>query len=345
MGATHVLLTTAGRGTSRVPRPVPKNQGPLPAFDLSGDPFTTLPGNLRALPSGWDKQFWRGNAWSVTIPGLPWVPGASSVHPERALSWFLDRWTPEWQTKILTGHAERGYTHFSLSWPDSRAYGQSLDQFIATCRLVQSWGFYVHVFLGSKDFDPWNETWVGWWGQTLAPVLQALLDAGCVDIITPGWEWNIWNVPGDVTFDIYHNLAAMATPRGVDVWTHFAIEYTSWFADGGNRFDWWRSMRGILTGILYQGNPYVNSDGSLVWSMGERQARAADTQNQDTFADGTFKFVYWEADGAQQFDNDHPTEAEAAMHGYLMLCSPGGCPISGFGNGCWLPDGTPTLQG
>jgi len=337
------LFAQGQRRQSAVPRPKPKNQGQLPPFDLSGDPHTNWPNNQRALPSGWDKRFWRGNAWSVTIPGLPWVPGGSSQQPERVLTWFLDRYEPAWQTQILTAHAERGYTHFSLSWPDSRSYGQSLEQFIATCRLVKSWGFYVHVFLGSKVYDPQDETWGGWWGQVTAPVLQTLVSAGCVDIITPGWEWDGWNVPGDSTFAIYQGLAAIAVPAGIDVWTHFDIEYTSWFADGGNRFQWWDSMRGILTGILYQGNPFLNPDGSLVWSMGERQARAADTQNQDTFADGTFKFVYWEADAAEQFDNAHPTEAEAAMHGYLMLCSPGGCAVNGFGNGCWLPDGTPTL--
>ena len=48
----------------------------------------------------------------------PFVPGGSSKHPERVMSWFLDRYPPSFQSRYLDLTASYGYTHVRLSVGD-----------------------------------------------------------------------------------------------------------------------------------------------------------------------------------------------------------------------------------
>lgn len=303
--------------------------------------MTTLPPNQVTLPGRWDSLWWRGNAWSVTIPGLPWLPGlTSSLHPERCLTWFFGHplWK-DWEDQILYAHAIRGYTHFTLSWPDARRFwGATVQDFVATCAKVRSWGFDVHVMLGSKYDDPQDQTWDGYWNGAVTPVMQAMTAAGVVQHVCPAWEFNFFNIPGDVTQGIIDGVSGLAQPFGVHTWMHFSTEVTWWGAAGDDRFQWWARQVGKLAGILYQADGY--------WTMGDRQARFADTTNRvPEFMDGRLRFVQWEADGDRQFDGDYPDENESDMRSYIGICAPGAGAISGFGGGCRLPDGTETLKG
>lgn len=338
-----LFVLASGKGTH--PRPAPVNQGPLPPLDTTGTPTTTLSPNQRALPSVADKRFWRENAWSMTIPNLPWLAGAtSSKQPERCLTWFLgaSAWQPYIDT-ILTTACLKGYTHFTLSWPDCRDYcGMSVAAFTALASYVKSWGFYVHVKWWAKNSntawsDPQNSTWAvmqPW----VTPVLSSLMNAGAIDCCSP-WEWNANNIAGPQGEEILDGVCALVKPAGVDAWIHFSPEVTWWGADGSNRFDWWRArMAAGHVGIHYQAQP------PSVWDMGTRQARYLDSIGNQTWVNTGAQFVAWEADGVDQFDNAQPDEATSAMHAYLDLCTPGIIPVSGFGDGCWLPDGTPTLS-
>src|SRR5262245_56938066 len=131
----------------------------------------------------------RGDAWAVTIPGLPWVPGGSSEQPERCLTWFFDRWTSDWQSRILEAYHRRQYSHFVLSAPDSiQGYGQTLAQFVRTCETVRNAGFYPVVFLGSKLYQP-RDMSVKQWISYVSPILHDLLDV--CDEVVPGWEWDL----------------------------------------------------------------------------------------------------------------------------------------------------------
>lgn len=336
-----LLFRRLGRGTSH-PRPAPVNQGPLPPFNTSGNPATTLPPNQIALPNRYDPLWWRGNAWSVTIPGLPWIPGfTSSLQPERCCTWFLGAspWT-EWVDPILTAHSERGYTHFTLGLSDNlKGLGLTLQQYVDLSAYVRSWGFDVHHQLGSKDFDPADQTWAGYWQGYLTPALQQL---AAVDAIQHGsiWEANTFNLPGDPFQDILVGIKSLLPPSAHE-WVHFSPGVTWWGAGGDidNRFTWWDKQQGILAGLLYQTNCWA-------WDNGMRQARIQDTTTRDqNFINGVFKFVAWENDAACGFDNPQPDEANSAADSYVLLCTPGGCAVSGFGNGCWLTDGTPTFNG
>lgn len=329
-------------------RPAPVARGPLPPFDTAGNPQTTLPANQIALPGPWASLWWRGNAFSVTIPGLPWLPGlTSSVNPERCLTWFL--WHPlwaDWVDTILTLHAERGYTHFTLSWVDARDFGLTIEQFVAICVRVRSWGFEVHVMFEAKDGPATDQTWDSYWATNIAPVLQALIAANAIQHACPGWEFDGWNIPGGPTQTIIDGFAAICGPADVKLWMHFNAGKTAWFADGSNRFAWWQDQVGKLDGLLYQCFPTapwgVPEQG---WDPGTMQARIADTTNRDAnFIAGVFKFVVWENGAAKQFDDPAFDENQTDMIGWLALCSPGGCAVSGFGEGARLPDGTETLR-
>ena len=342
-------LLFLSRGTGTPPKPTPVNQGPLPPFNMGGNPVTTLPPNQRALPGPYDPKFWRGNAWTCEVPGLPVIPGVTSSNfPERCLTWYLGHplWA-DWVEKILVAQAEQGNTHVTLGLAEALApldaspipgCGLTLDQFVALCTRVAQW-FDVHIQLGSKDFDPANQTWDGYWKDRLTGPLQALTAARAVQHVS-FWEVNAWNQPGDVLQAIMQGVSDLTKSAGVLQWFHGSPGVTWWGVGGDvdNRFTWWDTQKGILTGLLYQINCWD-------WDNGERQARIQDTTTRDAnFIDGTFTFVAWEVDAAQQFDNLHPTPAEGAADAYLLLCTPGGCPVNGA-SGVWLPDGTPTLQG
>lgn len=320
-------------------RPKPVRQAPLPPLDTTGNPNTTIPANQWPIPQPLTGPLWLENAWSMTIPGLPWLPGlTSSVHPERCLTWFLGHplWA-SWVDAILTAACQKGYNTFTLSWPDCRPF-QSLQQFVATAVYVKSWGFRVHIKWWSKDYDPLNATW-DQFGPIITPVLEALMAARAMDFCSP-WEWNAGNVPGDQGNAILQGVSNLVMPAGVKPCVHFSPEVTSWQTDGTSRFDWWAIMAPSLPGgLLYQAQP------PSIWNMGTRQARFLDTTGSTQFQGpgGAFPvpFIAWEGDGVEQFDGDQPDELTSAMHGLLDLMTPGVVPVAGCGDGVWLQDGTP----
>ena len=325
-------------------RPGPVQQVPLPPLDTTGNPLIGTPAQLGLPRQAPNKRWWLGNAWNTTIPGLPFVPGGSSnAGQTMALSWFIDRYPAAWQGKILTRQCQCAYSHFTTSWPDSRAYGQSIQQFISTLAWLKSWGMFTHVMLGSKDYDPANPTWADWGVNVLTPALSAMLDAGVVDMVAM-WETNLWNVPGQQLQDILGGISDLVKPAGVDQWVHFSTEVTSWQTDGTDRSSWWELQKGVLVGILYQ------ADGA--WDMGTCQARFQDTTvgnfpaRGDSGFGGPFLFVNWEADGYLQFDTAVPDEPTSAMRNYVRQGAglmAGSVPISGTGAGLWLSDGSVAL--
>lgn len=296
------------------------------------------------------RDFLRANAWGVTMPGFPWVPGASSRHPERILSWFLDRYSPAQQVQILDAHRARGLTHFILSAPDSlgpadngpaRPPGaaQSLESFVALCGVVKSRMPYCTVFLGSKDFQPANMTAAQWTAYAL-PIMDVLMSAGVVDEFVPGWEWDLWNVPGAPTLDALRAIGDHAHSGGCSCWLHFSPEKTSWFADREprGRFGFYDDLGASIDGLMYQTVPG--------WSMPTTQARIVDTLAQFGRQGNRHRFRFYEDVASQMFDGDHPDEADGNMRGYLACCTNDNvahtdATVWGYGNGGEQPDGSP----
>jgi len=294
------------------------------------------------------RDYLRANAWGITLPGIPWVGGASDKHPERLLSWFLDRYTLDVQHRWLDQNLANGYTHVILSAADSMGpvdngwwsppgAAQSLDQFVDTCGRVKLAGLYTTVFLGSKYFQPANMSGQQWLDFAF-PIMDALTKARVVDEFIPGWEWNLWNVPGDLTIQVFRAIGQRAHAAGCSCWMHFSAEYTSWFADKEprGRFGFYDDLQQDVDGLMYQGK----SD----WDITEMQDRIVDSLWQFGVAGNRYKFRFYEDVASLQFDNDRPNEEDGDIRGYIACCTTDDvrhtdAKVWGYGNGARRPDG------
>lgn len=324
----YLLLANGRRTITPIPR------GPLGPFDhASTDPqtgaplpvATTLPYTINPQPS---ILYRRENAWGVTVPNLPVIPGgADGPAKDRLLSWFIDRYSLSDQESALLTYAERGYTHFTLSWPDSRAVGQSIDDYVRTAKRVQSFGLWVDHHFFSKDFDGQNPDPV-----SVYAVIDALRDAGAIDCATVGWELNAFNSPEHIQTLID---GVCQQTEGIPTYLHFLPHYASWQGNHEKPTDFWVRQQGKIQGLKYQCVPD--------WSVGMMQARINDVlvrliRGGVWGLPQTFDVIGWETIATLQFNND-ADEDRGDLVGFETLCSPGPMPLSGFGNGARMPDG------
>lgn len=301
-----------------------------------------------SFPDGPDPRVWRGDAWGVTIPGLPLVPGGSSRHPERALSWFFDRYSSASQHDILLAERRRGITHHVLSWPDShgpRDNGpfappgneQTLDQFVATYHTVNAAIPYVPAFLISKYFSPPHTaadalTQVG-------PVVDRLYAEG-ERIFVFCWECDTIGMSGQ-ELEAY-GIALEDRYPDADFYWHFTTYKTSWQPDGQPRAQFWLAQAPHRTGsgklgLLYQGSQN-DSCGTMSAHYNDAMVPASGLQ-----AVGAV-LVPFELVAMNEFDGDHPDEDDANARSWAVMSAPGPVPSSGYGNGARYPNGAPTLK-
>jgi hypothetical protein len=216
------------------PAPVFVQRPPLPPFDPdSVDPDTGAPlpvyTELREPPpAGPEVRWWRGDAWGLTVPGLPRVDGgADGPAQERVLTYFLDRYGRDWEERILKTYRSYGYTHISLSPQDSFAAGQSEDDYVAMAVRCRRAGLFVHHLMRSKYYTP-REVELRPGGLDLsAPdaLTERLLAEGAMQVHTPAWECNHW-APSTVREMIDHD-AALIGARCL-IMLHFLPHYISW---------------------------------------------------------------------------------------------------------------------
>jgi hypothetical protein len=85
---------------------------------------TSLCGLGQAAPSPVlsTLRWFRGDMCGVSVPGMPAVAGGPA-DSSTILTWFIDRYSPANQATIIAAYKARGYTHFLVSWPDSRVAG------------------------------------------------------------------------------------------------------------------------------------------------------------------------------------------------------------------------------
>jgi hypothetical protein len=191
-------------------------------------------------------RFWRGNMCGVRVPGVEPVAGGAA-DPSLVLSWFYDRYTVASRALIREAWAERGLTHVLLSWPDSRAAGQSPDQFAATCDELLAVGFYPCVMLSSKLYDPADVAGVL---ANIAPVLPRLV--GRVPMFCIGWELSIWLQPAQVQALIDAIAPQVHATADTRLYVHFQEGYSHFAMPGGIFADFWNANVGKLTGVLHQ---------------------------------------------------------------------------------------------
>jgi hypothetical protein len=306
-------------------RPVAIPRSPLVFPSCGSCPSPTSYDKTLPMAPQSSRDYLRADCWGVTLPGLPFVSGGSSEHPERVLSWFFDVYPAVWQPQILTAHATRGYTHFYLSWPDSRVRaGATIASFVQTCLRIKQWGFYVHVKLWSKDFDPGGQN-LAQFQASLDPLLDALFAANAVDEGS-FWEYDANNTTQDAVA-VHQYFGNRFHAGGASFWCHFLPEHGFWGT--GNYSDWWTALVGAVDGLDYQGNP--------AYDIGQQQARLVDFLNE---RGGQAKLRAFELYGAAQFSGDHPTEDEANALGYLTICTKANTPTWGCGAGFRAPDGS-----
>lgn len=306
--------------------------GPYPYYTNISD---GQPGGVPAAPN---LRWWRGDFDGISVPGLPAVPGGSAVDPAQVFTMFIDRYGASDQAKIFAAYAARGYTHFQLSWPDSRdGAGQSIAQFVATCQLVKANGFYPCIFLSAKGLDPADVPAIY---TGLVPLIAALQAANCIPIACVGWELSIWLDPGQVQ-DLIDRLALLLVPA-THLYVHFQEGYSSFQEPGNTTSAFWILNVGKLTGLLRQRNI------SQEFAGGAYQARIQDTLARfsgqfgypaDSGFGHPFDNVEFEYAASIRFNNGQAggiTEAEAQQLGKDAICTPpvGGVGVMGFGNGC-----------
>src|SRR5258708_13849798 len=140
-------------------RPVPQKMEPFGPY--KSDPYyvdnglslyTILPLNQK-LPTKPTKDWFISNWWSVTVPGLPFIQGASSEHPEMLMSYILPRYPESQYEPSLIQHGKEGNSHFCLSW--GVAYedlGWSKERFGELCLLVNRFlPFSLLMIAGKSD--------------------------------------------------------------------------------------------------------------------------------------------------------------------------------------------------
>jgi hypothetical protein len=330
-----------------VPPPVIVVRPPLPPFDTqTTDPETGAPlpvyTELRAEPPATaDVRWWRGDAWGLTIPGLPPVAGgANGPAQNRVLTYFLDRYGHgAWEDRILKTYCSYGYSHISLSPQDSFEAGLSEDAYVAMSVRCREAGLFVHHLMRSKYYTPTPP-------DLSAPdaLIERLLAEGAMQIETPAWECNHWS-PEIVRAMIDHDAALIGTRCRIML--HFFPHYISWQPNDETPTDFWRANFGKVDGVLYQCDP--------AWTAGMMAARATDCLDRlapggvwglgDSGRGHPLDFTVWETIATCQFGNGYDGDGRLAtedignLKGYECGNAPGLMVAAGYGNGGRRPDG------
>lgn len=206
-----------------------------------------------SLPFEPAPRTWRANMCGVRVPGLPPVSGGAA-DASLVLSWFYDRYVDADRAKIRAAWRAKNYTHVLLSWPDSRAFGWSAENFLTTVEELIADGFYPCPFLYSKDHDPTDVD--GIWNNML-PAIQVL--KGVAPAICIGWELSIALSPTTVQ-QLIDWVAPEFTPAGTRVYVHFQEDYFSFPQPDHDNASFWNLQTGKLTGVLHQRKLGMDND-------------------------------------------------------------------------------------
>lgn len=259
-----------------------------------------------------------GNMCGTRVAGIAPVPGGAD-DPSLVLSWFIDRYSLADRLRIYAAWKSRGITDVLVSWPDSRSFGQSPDQFIGTCRELSGNGFWPCVMGCAKGIDAPDVPSIL---AGLLPVLALLMASGVPFRFCVGWELSLWLSPTQVQ-QLIDALAAVCVPANVMLYVHFQEGYFAFQQDGHVTADFWNLNVGKLTGILHQKD--------LTWDAPMYQARIVDCLQRFAGQDGfsadsgfghPFDFIACEITAQPQF-NGQCSEAQGNAMGQVALATPG----------------------
>ncbi len=363
MSAAGFLVLGSGSGVG--PRPAPQRQKPLPPWEASDDSglvHTTQPPDL-VIPSGPDRRFFRGGFGSTMLPQA--VPlgmsradqitfaqsiGANTTPLEMSISFLLPYYRRFGTASVdvfLTAHAKRGYSHFLLDLHHCYAAGFSVSDVLALVAYVQSWGFFVSMWLTGTNDDR-SRGWASVQGR-VEPVLRGVLnDSGITErfISLPGEELNGGGCPpGPAGCDsIIAAVCALCNPSDVDVWLHFTSNYPGYPENAGPGEDpdakmvqWIAQWRGRVRGLAWQSEPTQSAglQGAKLWDARRFWARAGYIDYPCVAA---FELT------ANEALYGRFTEEQACLRGLeLLYCTSDGSapPVAGVMDGLRLPNGDP----
>jgi hypothetical protein len=276
-------------------------------------------------------RFWQGNMCGVRVPGLPRISGGA-MNSQLVLSWFYDRYNDADRAKIRDAWRARGYTHVLLSWPDSRVYGRSPEQFRDTCRELVTDGFFPCPMLCSKDHDPHDVSGVM---ENVNQVLPLLV--GVVPLVCIGWELSLWLSPTDVQ-SLIDQVAPQFAPL-TRVYVHFQEGYMGFQQPGHFIADFWKANVGKLTGVLAQKKLSQDNAQFRDW-INDCLLRVAGNFNMpaESGFGHPFDFVMLEVSAQPQFNNGM-LEHDGDVLGQFAIDSPevtgpaGTVRVQGSGNG------------
>lgn len=280
-------------------------------------------------------RVYRGNMCGIRVKGLPPVPGGRPGDPALVLSWFIDRYANEDRARIYAAYRALGVRDILVSWPDSRDYGYSPEQFGAFCQEVVREGFTPCVMLSSKYYDPHSYAGVRANVEPVLPYITKVAGRICV-----GWELSLWLSPADVQA-LTDWLAPLVNPWGGKLYVHFQQGYASFDFDGPNATfaAYWNRNVGKLTGVLHQRD--------LSWDKPMYQARLVDVLERfagnfncvpDSGFGHPFDIVALEITAQEQYDGTC-SEAEGNTWGQVAINTPasqgplGPVRVQGSGNG------------
>lgn len=308
--------------------PNPGGPNPYPCHtDISKGQPGGIPNSLR---------WFKGNFCGIRVPGIESIPGGAG-DASLVFTPFLDRYSPDSQSAILSSYRNHGYSHFKLSWPDSRdGNGQSVAQFIGTVGRVQAAGLNPVVFLSAKGYDdPGN------FPGAVNPIIGPLKAAG-VQLFCVGWELSLWMSPQQCQNAIDYCVSqGLTEASGHLLYVHFQVGYPSFQFNGERTAAFWQRNVGKLTGLLYQadpsdscadlqtGNPTTGKSGLI-----DIQLRCAGGAfwPTDTGFGHPVDCVADELTAMTQFFGGL-SEGGGDQQGFYAICSPGPVAISGSNNG------------
>ena len=281
--------------------------------------------HLPHVPSPFNPapRYWKANMCGTRVAGLPPVDGGAK-DPSLVLSWFYDRYNAGDRARIRESWHARNLTHVLLSWPDSRSFGQSPQQFLATCQELIADGFFPCVMLSSKDHDPADVNAII---NGLQPVLDLLVST--VPMFCIGWELSLWLSPTQVQQLIDALSPICLRQVGTLVYVHFQEGYPSFQQSGHTVADFWNPNVGKLSGLLYQ-KKLSQNDAEFLDSINDCLQRFSGGFNMVK----GFDFVALELSAADQF-NGSMSEAEGDRIGQVAITAPAvnGVGVMGSGNG------------
>lgn len=319
----------------------------------------TLPAGIPDAP---DILFYRGNFCGIRLPGVALLPGmAGFTEPgwrENAVGgknppwmavdvprlWLRD---PADAAAYLTAYVARGYTHMQCTVGHAVEIGMTIEQYVAYCGVVQSYGLWVDQWFLGFGLNA-RDKGADYWRPMLDPWIDALLANGVIDCACVGWQLDQFNTGTPRLIDgrmqspiqsIIDYVADKVGPHDIPLGTHWVNEAGAW-NDPFDRFQWWKDQRNKLTWFHHQGDVDI--------SVPEYQAKLVDTLDpfgngrmgrSGLFGDRPFGLVIYECSAQKQF-NLQCSEEEGDQRGYLLCCTRAAAIVSGYGNGARRADGS-----